>query len=334
MAPGSRRGGAARRATRRRSRRSASSRSCSSRSCRWSTSGCGGPGSPRAPRTSATWTRCSLAIEAFRALLPLVEQAAPRPGAPDPRRALAAAAGVRADRRRARPEARRRPRPGGRSGPGGRPGRPECARCRHRRRRPAARGRPGGRSRRAPRAEPPRNRASPDRPSAAAGSGSPASSASACATAGDGVACSADVPPHPPLDSRRLCRVTARPGWRPFPFGCAWARPLELELPRRTFLSSFLTDHGVLVALVCAACAVVYGVVTSRRCWRCRPATSGCGDLGRRPGGRRRLPEPPVPTIAGVGVVLFIVLIPLQNIRSRSASLIGGLLSAAAATSA
>ena len=29
-------------------------------------------------------------------------------------------------------------------------------------------------------------------------------------------------------------------------------------------MSNFLTDHGVVVALVCAAAAVVYGAVTSR----------------------------------------------------------------------
>ena len=29
-------------------------------------------------------------------------------------------------------------------------------------------------------------------------------------------------------------------------------------------MSSFLSDHGVVVALVCAACALVYGAVTVR----------------------------------------------------------------------
>ena len=29
-------------------------------------------------------------------------------------------------------------------------------------------------------------------------------------------------------------------------------------------MSDFLTDHGVIVALVCAACAVAYGVLTTR----------------------------------------------------------------------
>ena len=29
-------------------------------------------------------------------------------------------------------------------------------------------------------------------------------------------------------------------------------------------MSSFLTNHGVVVALVCAACAVVYGLLTTR----------------------------------------------------------------------
>ena len=29
-------------------------------------------------------------------------------------------------------------------------------------------------------------------------------------------------------------------------------------------MSSFLTNHGIVVALVCAVCAVVYGLVTTR----------------------------------------------------------------------
>ncbi len=41
-------------------------------------------------------------------------------------------------------------------------------------------------------------------------------------------------------------------------------------------MSNFLIDHGVVVALVCAVAAVVYGAVTSRSCSPCHPATRPC----------------------------------------------------------
>ena len=64
--------------TRPRSRRSESSTCCSRTSCRWSTSGCAGPAWRLARRTSATRPQVRLiAIEAVRALLPLIEQTAP-----------------------------------------------------------------------------------------------------------------------------------------------------------------------------------------------------------------------------------------------------------------
>ncbi len=112
-----------------------------------------------------------LAIEAVRALLPLLEQVAPEQVGADPRRAVAAAARVRADRRRAR------------AAPGGRataPGRAGAAASRRRRRRPP---------RRSPRRKPGRARA---RRSAAAGSGSRASSD--VAVNGQTRSASADVP--------------------------------------------------------------------------------------------------------------------------------------------
>ena len=38
-------------------------------------------------------------------------------------------------------------------------------------------------------------------------------------------------------------------------------------------MTSFLTQHGVLVALVCAAAAIVYGVLTSRQLLALSPGT-------------------------------------------------------------
>ena len=60
-------------------------------------------------------------------------------------------------------------------------------------------------------------------------------------------------------------------------------------------MTSFLTQHGVLVALVCAGAALVYGAVTSRSLLALSPGNERMRcDLRRRAGGRPRLPEPPV----------------------------------------
>ena len=54
----------------------------------------------------------------------------------------------------------------------------------------------------------------------------------------------------------------------------------------------FFSDHAVAFALVCAAAAVLYGLYLTY--WLLKPAgrqRAHAGDLGRRAGGRRRLPE-------------------------------------------
>jgi K(+)-stimulated pyrophosphate-energized sodium pump len=96
-------------------------------------------------------------------------------------------------------------------------------------------------------------------------------------------------------------------------------------------LSNFLTDHGVVVALVCAAAAVVYGAVTSRSLIALSPGNETMRGLslaiqeGASAYLRRQY------TVIGiVGVVLFVALIPLQNIEVAIGFLIGGLASAAA----
>jgi K(+)-stimulated pyrophosphate-energized sodium pump len=96
-------------------------------------------------------------------------------------------------------------------------------------------------------------------------------------------------------------------------------------------LSSFLTHHGVLVALVCAAAAIVYGVVTSRALLALSPGNERMRAISAAvQEGARAYLNRQYTTIAGVGVILFIVLIPLQNIRVAIGFLIGGLLSASA----
>jgi K(+)-stimulated pyrophosphate-energized sodium pump len=96
-------------------------------------------------------------------------------------------------------------------------------------------------------------------------------------------------------------------------------------------LSSFLRDHGVLIALVGAGAAIVYGAVTSRVLLALSPGNERMRaiSLAVQQGARAYLNRQ-YTTIAGVGVLLFIALIPIQNIRVAIGFLIGGILSAAA----
>ena len=96
-------------------------------------------------------------------------------------------------------------------------------------------------------------------------------------------------------------------------------------------MSSFLTHHGVLVALVCALCAIAYGALTSRALLALSPGNERMRSISAAvQEGARAYLNRQYTTIAGVGVVVFIVLIPLQNIRVAIGFLIGAGLSAAA----
>jgi K(+)-stimulated pyrophosphate-energized sodium pump len=96
-------------------------------------------------------------------------------------------------------------------------------------------------------------------------------------------------------------------------------------------LTSFLTHHGVLVALVCAAAAVVYGVLTSRSLLALSPGNERMRTISAAvQEGARAYLNRQYTIIAGVGVVVFILLIPLQNIRVAIGFAIGGIFSAAA----
>ena len=96
-------------------------------------------------------------------------------------------------------------------------------------------------------------------------------------------------------------------------------------------MSGFLTHHGVLVALVGAACAIFYGAVTARSLLALSPGNEKMQSisLAVQEGARAYLNRQ-YTTIAGVGVVLFIALIPIQNIRVAIGFAIGGMLSASA----
>jgi K(+)-stimulated pyrophosphate-energized sodium pump len=96
-------------------------------------------------------------------------------------------------------------------------------------------------------------------------------------------------------------------------------------------LSSFLTHHGVWIALVCAGVALVYGATTTRSLLALSPGNERMQAISAavQEGARAYLNRQYI-TIAGVGVVVFILLIPLQNIRVAIGFAIGGGLSAAA----
>jgi K(+)-stimulated pyrophosphate-energized sodium pump len=96
-------------------------------------------------------------------------------------------------------------------------------------------------------------------------------------------------------------------------------------------LSSFLTHHGVVVALVCAAAAIVYGAATSRSLLALSPGNERMRSISAAvQEGASAYLNRQYTTIGGVGVILFIALIPIQNIRVAVGFLIGGLLSASA----
>ncbi len=96
-------------------------------------------------------------------------------------------------------------------------------------------------------------------------------------------------------------------------------------------MSSFLTHHGVVVALVCATLAIVYGVLTSRSLLALSPGNERMRTISAAvQEGASAYLNRQYTVIAGVGVVVFVLLIPLQNIRVAIGFLIGGIFSASA----
>ena len=96
-------------------------------------------------------------------------------------------------------------------------------------------------------------------------------------------------------------------------------------------MSDFLIDHGVIVAVVCAAAAVVYGLLTTRALLALSPGNETMRTLSAAvQEGASAYLRRQYRTITVVGVVLFIVLIPVQNIRVAIGFAIGGLFSASA----
>jgi K(+)-stimulated pyrophosphate-energized sodium pump len=95
-------------------------------------------------------------------------------------------------------------------------------------------------------------------------------------------------------------------------------------------LSDFLTDHGVVVALFCAGLAVLYGALTTRSLLALSPGNQRMQEIsGAVQQGARAYLNRQYSVIAGVGVVIFIALIPIQNLRVAIGFAIGGILSGA-----
>jgi K(+)-stimulated pyrophosphate-energized sodium pump len=96
-------------------------------------------------------------------------------------------------------------------------------------------------------------------------------------------------------------------------------------------LSEFLSDHGVVVALVCALLAVAYGLLTSRSLLALSPGNEVMRGLSAAiQEGASAYLRRQYTTIAVVGAVLFVLLLILQDPEVAIGFLIGGVASASA----
>jgi K(+)-stimulated pyrophosphate-energized sodium pump len=96
-------------------------------------------------------------------------------------------------------------------------------------------------------------------------------------------------------------------------------------------LSDFLVDHGVVVALLCAGLAVAYGLLTTRSLLALSPGNERMVEISKAvQEGASAYLRRQYTTIGVVGLLLFVVLIPLQSIAVAVGFALGGILSAAA----
>jgi K(+)-stimulated pyrophosphate-energized sodium pump len=92
-----------------------------------------------------------------------------------------------------------------------------------------------------------------------------------------------------------------------------------------------LTDYGVVVALGCAAAAVVYGLLVTQRLLAKSPGNELMQEIsGAVQEGASAYLKRQYMIIAGVGVVVALLLIPLQNGQTAIGFVIGGVLSGSA----
>src|SRR5579875_2889666 len=102
-------------------------------------------------------------------------------------------------------------------------------------------------------------------------------------------------------------------------------RGAVVDIPwERTTVTSFLSHHGDVIALLCAACAIGYGVITARALLALSPGNERMQSISAavQEGASAYLTRQ-YTIIAAVGVVVFIILIPLQNIRVAIGFLVG-----------
>ncbi len=96
-------------------------------------------------------------------------------------------------------------------------------------------------------------------------------------------------------------------------------------------MSDFLLDHGVVVALICAGFAVLYGALTAKSLLALSPGNERMVEISKAvQEGASAYLRRQYTTIGIVGAVLFVVLIPLQSIEVAVGFALGGALSAAA----
>ena len=96
-------------------------------------------------------------------------------------------------------------------------------------------------------------------------------------------------------------------------------------------MTKFLTDYGVVIALVCAGAAVVYGAVITRRLLARSPGSERMREIsGAVQEGAKAYLTRQYTIIAGVAIVLAILLIVLRNVDTAIGFVIGGTLSGAA----
>ena len=96
-------------------------------------------------------------------------------------------------------------------------------------------------------------------------------------------------------------------------------------------MTNFLSHHGVVVALVCAGCAVLYGALTTRSLLSLSPGNERMQQISAAvQAGARAYLNRQYTTIAAVGVLIFVALIFIQNIAVAVGFAIGGVLSGSA----
>jgi K(+)-stimulated pyrophosphate-energized sodium pump len=96
-------------------------------------------------------------------------------------------------------------------------------------------------------------------------------------------------------------------------------------------LTKFLTDYGVIVALVCAGAGVVYGAIITRRLLARSPGNERMREIsGAVQEGARAYLRRQYTIIAGVAIVLVVLVAILRNVDTAIGFIIGGAFSGSA----